>query len=61
MGAVLFHHDREGSIGNKEEQERRAHPLQCAQEELAFVEEEVLLAGFVQARVTKAVLVTDIL
>lgn len=61
VGAVLFHHDREGSVGNEEEQERCAHPLQRAQEKLQFVEEKVLLAGFVQARVAKAVQVIDIL
>lgn len=59
--AVLLHHDRQGSVGNKEEQEGRAHPLQSAQEELPLVEEKVLLARFVKARVAKAVLVTDIL
>lgn len=45
--AVLFHHDRKGSVGNKEDQERCAHPLKCVKEKLAFVEEKVLLAGFV--------------
>lgn len=58
---VLFYHDREGSVRNEEEQERGAHPLQRAQEELALVEEKVLLAGFVQARVAKAVPVIHIL
>lgn len=58
---VLFYHDREGSVRNEEEQERGAHPLQRAQEEQPLVEEEVLLAGFVQARVAKAGPVINIL
>jgi len=61
VGTFLFHHDREGSVGNEEEQEWGAQPLQRAQEKLAFVEKKVLLAGFVKARVAKAVLVIDVL
>lgn len=61
VGAILFHNDSEGSVGNKEKQEWCTHPLQCAQEKLAFVEEKVLLARFVKAWVAKAVLVIDIL
>ena len=61
MGAVLFHHDREGPVRNEEEQERGAHPLQRAQEKLTFVEEKVLLSRFVQTRITQTVLVIDIL
>lgn len=61
VGAVLCHHDGEGSVGNEEKQEWCAHPLQRAQEKLSLVEEEVLLSRFVEARVTNAVLVIDIL
>lgn len=61
MCAILFHYDRKGSVGNKEEQERCADPLECVKEELTLVEEKVLLARFVKARVAKAVLVVDIL
>lgn len=61
MGAIFFHNDGEGSVGNKEEQKRGAHTLQCTQEKLTLVEEKVLLAGFVQAGVAQTVLVTDIL
>lgn len=61
VGAVLLHHDGEGSERNEEEQEGGAHALQRAQEELPLVEEEVLLARLVQVRVAQAVLVVDVL
>lgn len=61
MRAIFFQREGEGPIGNKEEQEGRGRPLQRAQEELTFVEEKVLLSGFVQVGVAQTVLVIDIL
>lgn len=61
VGPVFFHHNRECSVGNKEKQEWCGHAVHGAQEKLPLVEEKIVLPGFVQTRMAKAVLVVNIL
>ena len=47
--------EAEGSVGDEEEEEGGAHPLQRTQEELSLVEQDIELSWTVQARVAVAV------